>query len=221
MWGQKWGQMSWNAVSSVPALGGWAILLLGCLLGIVAVLCLRSARKVGLMVSLLMLLIPLSALAGVPFIFVSGTVADAAQVNQNFAAVIPIVGSSQGTGSVASGGSLNIFPPSASFVAPRNLTCLVTISPYDVFGGSGGIAWWQPAMKLGTTITIAPSNAPGPISLVEMPGPIGLDHNYTGTDTRVFSVPAGSSVSFGAHIDYASNRHQTTVNAVYSCTIPP
>ncbi|MEI9937104.1 MAG: IPTL-CTERM sorting domain-containing protein [Pseudomonadota bacterium] len=82
------------AAPAVPAVGPWGVLLLGCLLGIFAVLYLRSARKVGLGVSLLMPLIPISAFAGLPFTFANGTVADALQVNANLNSLTPVVGKS-------------------------------------------------------------------------------------------------------------------------------
>lgn len=224
MWGQNWGQMIWGtAAKAVPAIGPWGALLLGCILGIGAVLYLKSARKIGLMVSILVLLVPLTALAGVPFIFVNGTIADAAQINANFAAVIPLIGKSSASGSGASGsvGSFFAFPASASFVAPRDLRCVVTVEPYFYSGSSNHQVAWRTAMKIGTTTSLG--SAPN-LSMVRMPvnGSLG-DSNYTGTYTDVFTVPAGSSVSFGASFSVilAPTIWLYDVSAVYSCTPTP
>lgn len=222
MWGQKWNEMIWNNLSSVPALGGWGALLLGCLLGIVAVVCLRSARKVGLAVTLLMLLVPLSALAGLPFTFTPGTVADAAQVNANFAAVIPIVGKSHASGGSTTSGELLVFP-SASFVAPRDLTCAVTFIPY-MNTVPNFVVTWRPAMKIGTTVTVAPTPGPFDLSLVRMPATGAFETNYSSADAHVFSVPAGSAVAFGARFFPSAGSttlYQVDINAVYSCTLKP
>lgn len=209
---------------SLPELstgGVWMVLIMGGLLAAAAVLYLRRARKVGLLVSLLLLLVPISALAGVPFIFPAGTIADATKLNKNFAAVIPIIGKSTAAGPLFNMGVLTVFPASPSFFAPRNLTCVVMVQPY-VVGGGGVLAAWAPAIKLGTTVTVAPPPGPAELSLVQMPVSFGLDRNYSGNTTEVFSVPAGSSVSFGARLNFLdSSVHNTNVTTVYSCTIPP
>jgi hypothetical protein len=89
MWGLDWGQMIWGRSASVavPALGFWGTLLLGAVLGAVGVRRLRGrARMAGAAALALALLLPISARA-LPFTFTNGTVADATQVNANFAAL--------------------------------------------------------------------------------------------------------------------------------------
>jgi hypothetical protein len=223
MWGQKWGQMIWGSGAGVPAIGVWGVLFLGCFLGIAAVLLLRSARKTALGLLLLVLLVPLSALASVPFIFTNGTVADASQVNQDFAAVLPIVGRTSTLATIPSSPTY-VFPSSPSFVAPRNLTCIVTIEPYVVTGSPNSMITWITAMKVGSTQSTGPTPGPAQLSLVHMPvGDNEGDNNYTSTFTEVFSVSSGSSVSFGAQFFNLAGESIVTayVNVVYSCTTPP
>jgi hypothetical protein len=88
MWGQTWGQLVWGQTASVPSLGGWGTLVLGVLLGMTAVLALRrvGARAAGVLVLAVALIVPIAARA-LPFTFANGTIADADQVNANFAAV--------------------------------------------------------------------------------------------------------------------------------------
>ncbi len=175
--------------------------LLGCVFGIVAVLSLRSARKVGLLMTLLVLLVPITALAGVPFIFANGTIADASQVNQNFAAVIPLVGRTKTATSFTIAGGGFVFPSSPTFVAPRDLRCVVTVAPYVVTNSTNAQIAWSPAIKIGAASSVGPGAGPGPLSLVQMPvGGFPSDLNYSGTFTEVFSVTNGSSISFGAHL---------------------
>jgi hypothetical protein len=79
--------MIWSQVSAVPAVGFWGALALAALLGAVGVRRLRGkARLAGAGALALVLLLPISARA-VPFTFTNGTVADATQVNANFAAL--------------------------------------------------------------------------------------------------------------------------------------
>ncbi|HYP99057.1 MAG TPA: hypothetical protein VER96_10300 [Polyangiaceae bacterium] len=226
MWAKNSVQMLWHsATKAVPAIGPWGALLLGCLLGIGAFLYLRNARKIGVLVSGLVLLIPISALASVPFIFASGTVADAHQLNADFKAVLPYIGKSSTTGSAASGGgpSFFVFPATASLVAPTysDLRCVVTVQPYFYSGSTNHQIGWRNAVKIGATTTIG--SAPN-LSLVRMPvnGILG-DQYYSGTFTDVFTVPAGASASFGARFDpiLAPTVWFYTVSTVYSCSIVP
>jgi hypothetical protein len=222
MWGQKWGQMVWGtAASAVPAVGLWGILLLGCLLGIFAVLYLRNARKVGLAVSLLVLLVPLSALASVPFIFANGAVADATQINANFAAVIPLIGRSIASSTNTGTSSVFTFPAAASFVAPRDLTCVVTFQPYIATDPTNARILWAPALKVGSTQTAL--GIPLVPSVTFMPFEAGPgDRYYSATWTDVVSVSAGSAVSFGARFQSIDNIfYQWTVTSVYRCTPTP
>jgi hypothetical protein len=88
MWALKWGQMIWGQASAAPALGFWGAMLLGAVLGALGVRSLRGSRPrtVGIVALALAILLPVSARA-LPFTFTNGTVADANQVNANFAAL--------------------------------------------------------------------------------------------------------------------------------------
>jgi hypothetical protein len=87
MWGTNWGLMIWGGLTAVPAIGFWGAVMLAALLGVMGVRRLRGrSRVIGAGTLLLVLLLPISARA-VPFTFTNGTVADATQVNANFAAV--------------------------------------------------------------------------------------------------------------------------------------
>lgn len=225
MWGNSnWGQMIWGGSFAVPALGPGSLLVLGCALGIIAVLCLRSARKVGLLMTLLVLLVPLAALASVPFIFANGTIADANQINQNFAAVIPLLGKSSVSTGITGTAQTFVFPASAAFVAPRDLRCVVTFQPSAAAPG-GQIIQWKPATKVGTTSTAISPAGPVIWSMVEMPLAAGFDHNYSGTYTEVVQVSSGSSISFGAQFSLFSGTsttiYQPTISTVYQCTPTP
>jgi len=104
MWGQKWGALVWGSTQAVPALTPWMILVLGCLLGIAAVVALRNARKTALFVSALILLVPLAALADFPHPkFTDGTIAHGYEVSDDLKALVPRVGE------VTSGGILPSF----------------------------------------------------------------------------------------------------------------
>jgi hypothetical protein len=222
MWGQNWGKMVWgSATPAVPAIGLWGALVLGCLLGMMAVLLLRSARKTGLVVSLLVFLVPLSALASVPFVFVNGTIANATQVNADVAAAIPLTGKSTANVSLANSTPTFVFPSSPAFVAPRDLTCIVTFEPFVDMGSGTNTIFWSTAIQVGSTQSTGPSVGPGLLSLSPIPPTGTSDHNYTSTYTEVFSVTSGSSVSFGAQFIDNGQIMQGVVNAVYSCTTPP
>jgi hypothetical protein len=89
-WGENWGVMIWGESLAVPMLGVPALLVLGALLGATATWFLRK-RRPGLasFVALVVLAVPLVVMAGpvsIPYGFVNGTVADADEVNANFAA---------------------------------------------------------------------------------------------------------------------------------------
>jgi hypothetical protein len=90
MWNQNWGSMLWGgAPQPVPLLGLLGLVLVAMLLMVLGGILLRSpaaGRRMGKATVLLVLLVPLSAFA-VPFTFSNGTVADANQVNQNFASL--------------------------------------------------------------------------------------------------------------------------------------
>jgi hypothetical protein len=89
MWGQKWGQMIWGGSHAVPATALWGIVILCIALATLGVRFLRGQhRALGAAALLLALAIPLTSRAvTLPFTFVNNTVADATQVNANFAAL--------------------------------------------------------------------------------------------------------------------------------------
>lgn len=208
----------------MPALGPWTTLLLGCVLGIVAVLALRKARRVGLLLTLSVLVAPLTALAGVPFIFPPGSIPHAHQLNENFAALIPLVGKYNVGAALPTHGSSFVFPTSPAFVAPRDLNCVVTVEPYVVIDIPGAVVAWSTAIKIGATQSIGPQVGPAPLVL-EQQSSFAPDTNYFGTYTEVFRVTRGSSVSFGAQFLPLSTGpltfFQPNVNVVYTCTPVP
>jgi hypothetical protein len=83
MWSQSWGGMT--------AIGFWSAVALGALLVVVGRRFLARQprpRAVGFLALALASLLPISgAIAALPFVFTNGTVADATQVNANFAAL--------------------------------------------------------------------------------------------------------------------------------------
>jgi hypothetical protein len=91
MWGLSWDQMVWGQgqAAAVPAAGFWGSMLLAVALGAWGVRRLSAPRPrlIGTIALGLALLMPISARA-LPFTFTNGTVADATQVNANFAAVV-------------------------------------------------------------------------------------------------------------------------------------
>jgi hypothetical protein len=81
--------MVWDALQATPALGFWGTLLLGAVLALVAVRLLprgrpRTTAALGVGLALF---VPALARATIPYTFSNGTVADANQVNTNFATV--------------------------------------------------------------------------------------------------------------------------------------
>src|SRR5262249_53711812 len=89
MWGQKWGQTIWGGVQAVPAFTFWSSVVLCALLMMLGLRMLRANRRAGgLAVLVLALATPLTARAfTLPYTFANNTVADANQVNANFAAL--------------------------------------------------------------------------------------------------------------------------------------
>jgi hypothetical protein len=144
MWGLNWGQMIWGQATPVPALGFWGLMVLLAALGGLGLRRLRGGRPrlLGGLALVLALLVPISARA-LPFTFTNGTVADANQVNANFAALA----SAQAIGPSASSNLVDLFgnngatcegvgmPPttrtfadgsSAAFSIPAGQTLIVT-----------------------------------------------------------------------------------------------
>jgi hypothetical protein len=83
--------MLWGQTGSVPvpAVSFWMAVLLGLALAAVGVRRMRGSRPRNVwMVGVIAMLVPVTAWA-IPFTFTNGTVADANQVNANFAALAP------------------------------------------------------------------------------------------------------------------------------------
>jgi hypothetical protein len=200
----------WGGGTPVPALGFWGALALGCLLGVCGVLVLRNKRRLAAATVVLGLLVPLTAIAAVPFVFTNGQIADATQVNADFAALTPIQGQSAASGFAS--GSQSLFPSSPSFTAPRNLTCIVTVEANGFAGSPNQVISFNSAIKVGSTQT--PGSAQN--LFFNFGNTNGMDNNYAQTYTQVFTVASGSSVSFGALV-FSTMSFQVNVLAVYNC----
>jgi hypothetical protein len=223
MWGQNWGQMIWGQLAAVPAVDFGGALLLGALLGVVAVRSLRGARPRTIATVLLglALLVPLSARAVTLITFTNGTVADANQVNANFAALAPLDGfyQSNSTGTGAIGSQTDIL--ATSFVAPRSMTCTV-YAESTIFAGSPssmtGFAEVEPIMSQNGTISFAAA----PPRSTEVPAVYKFEvtPQWGATQTRPFSITSGATVSFGCRAYAFGNFNtatQMTCTVVYSC----
>jgi hypothetical protein len=219
MWGQQWGHMIWGELAAVPALGFWSSLILGSLLGIVGARFLRRgrSRRVAILALAAGVLIPLTVRA-VPFTFTNGTVADAAQVNANFAATVPVTGffGTDVNGALAS--PTDILTP--SFVAPRALTCVVHLDGRMLMS----------VVPSGTDLLSAIKRENGTTSLAFAPpanGSIPTDFNstlnnpYVAHVTRLFTVANGATVQFGCRIEttgtFGSGANVTQCTTVYEC----
>jgi hypothetical protein len=164
--------MIWGGVATVPAVGFWGAVALGALLGSLGVRRLRGRpRMVGAGALLLALLLPISARA-VPFTFTNGTIADATQVNANFAALQGIGPTASSTlvdlvensncASGASGGLQldNVVDSTGSrhgFALSTGQTLVLTSVDLWV-GGGGGLAGHTVSVRLArsTTTTFNP-----------------------------------------------------------------
>jgi hypothetical protein len=94
MWASKWGQMLWGTRASVPAMSMGSLVLLSVLLLAIGYWMGKRSRVPrwlpwvsGIAAALLPLAAARAANLVLPFTFTNGTVADANQVNQNFASV--------------------------------------------------------------------------------------------------------------------------------------
>jgi hypothetical protein len=196
--------MIWNGLTSVPAIGFWGALLLGVVLGVAGVWCLRRVRPrvLGMTALGLAILIPVSV-GAVPFTFTNGTAADANQVNANFAAVTPLTGfyitSVNGpfVPNLPFDTLVDVLTP--SFVAPRALACVVhfdTVEDLTTPSPSGNAAVEAIKQENGTVsfATAQPLNDQLPMGMVR-----SIDGNtrWTTSQTRLFTVASGSTVQFG------------------------
>jgi hypothetical protein len=222
MWGQLWGQMLWGRATPVPAIGFWGALLLGAVLGALGVRLLRGARPrtLGALALGLALIIPISARAITLISFTNGTIADANQVNANFAALTPVSGFNEMVSLPAIGAQSDILSP--TFVAPRAMTCTVTVETSVLV----------PASPPGGTVFVrAIKNENGVISYASAPpqnGAVGVGmsltagggNGYNQVQTRQFPVSAGATVSFGSRI-FANGDFVNATNLfcvlVYNC----
>jgi hypothetical protein len=98
MWNQLWGGMLWGA-PAVPGPGAWWLLLggLAVLWASRRILRGRSARPLAAVLTLALVAVPIAVWATVtlPHTFSNGTVADADEVNANFAALVAAVEANQ------------------------------------------------------------------------------------------------------------------------------
>jgi hypothetical protein len=214
MWGRNWGQFEWGG-TPVPAAGFWAVLLLGAILGALGIWLLGKARPrtIGLAVLLLAVAIPLSA-GAVPFSFTNGTVADATQVNANFAALTPVVGYTQASQAGALSGTVNLMAP--GFTPTRAMTCIVTVETAltSAVGSPPAVTASAFAFQNGTGTFSAPTGATV-IAELFVPAPEG----FLNTQTRVFSVTAGAPLQFGVSIFASASASASglTVSTLYRC----
>ena len=89
MWGEQWGVMIWGqaAFQQVP-IAPWALMLLGFLLGVCAVLARRSRIARTFAIGFIALVPVIAVIAvNLPHTFQNGTIADADEVNDNFDAL--------------------------------------------------------------------------------------------------------------------------------------
>jgi hypothetical protein len=212
--------MIWGGVHAVPALGQWAMLGLGVVLGAAGVLALRRAKpaRAAFLGGVLAVLLPVSAVA-LPFTFTNGTVADATQVNANLAALTPISGFSYVDGT-PNGSFWPIMTP--SFVAPRSLVCTVSTTVTTQLGAGTvtNVSVLFPSKTENGTVSAA---SPGPAAgspFADLAPTAGGGVLYQATITAQYTVAAGSTVAFGAQMSAggvwlsASNWKMT---ATYSC----
>jgi hypothetical protein len=193
--------MIWGRVAAVPAIGLWGTLFLGAALGIVAIRMLQKPHTRKLAIGVLVLAFGLPLTAGavtLPFTFTNGTIADANQVNANFAALNPVTGYSENFSAATIGAQADLLSP--AFTAPRAMTCLVTVSagaiPPSI--GANGFGILQVAKSENGVITLAsapPQNGTGRQYFFPAPG-VNQDIEAP-SQTVMFTVGAGATVQFG------------------------
>ena len=157
MWGLNWGQMVWGQAqaAAVPAVGFWGMILLAAALGAWGVRRLRGPRPrvVGTVALVLALLVPISARA-LPFTFTNGTVADATQVNANFAAVV----AGQGLAPTASSNLVDLTQSGACPQSTSGITLGICVGS-DGVGSAFSIATGQTLVLTQLSVQFALGNA--------------------------------------------------------------
>lgn len=170
-------------------------MLLGVVLGVVGLRRLREVRprSLGAAALALALLIPLSARALTLVTFTNGTVADANQINANFAALVPVSGinTMQSNGA----GSFTGLLATPTFVAPRAMTCTVSADSWlraSLTDPPPRLDLAKIENDVGAVTHAAPSGSSQPTPYAS------ADHfEYTATQTRQFLVGAGHTIAFG------------------------
>ena len=141
--GEAWGVMLWGGQpASVPAMSWLGLLVLAVMLSTAALWALRRRRTgLGLAVQLVLLAMPLAMASGtvtLPNAFTNGTVADANEVNANFAAVKAAVDQNENRLAVLEGGS-----PAVRFEDCGD----GTVADHDT-----GLLWEKKTGTLGTSV---------------------------------------------------------------------
>jgi hypothetical protein len=184
-------------------LGFWTVLAAGVVLGATGAWLLRRSRPrtAALVGGALAVLLPLSAVA-VPFTFANGTVADATQVNANFAALAPVNGFSY-VGGTPSGSFWPIMTP--TFTASRAMVCTVSTTVTTTMSDTvSGVAILFPSKSENGSVASASAPPLGGAPVVYlMPGAgTGV---YQASQTVQYSVGAGSTVAFGVQMNTVGN----------------
>jgi hypothetical protein len=227
MWGQSWGQMIWGQVQAVPALGFWGTILLGAVLGALGTRRLRGARprRAAAVALAVALLVPISARA-LPFVFSNGTVADATQVNANFAALA----SQQGLAPATAGALVDLQAGSNCGPGTNTLTTRTNASGSVTFGFTAPSGQTLVVTDIGVSLFLGTSNA-GHLITVTM-FRTHVDANGTGAnqgsfmDQRQVTLDAHgaglAAVTYGAGSAYAPGMAVcvSTVDAVTGGTVP-
>jgi hypothetical protein len=222
MWGLQWGQFLWGRSTPIPAIGFWGTMLLGAVLGVVGVRLLRGAkpRTLGALALGLALIVPLTARAITLISFTNGTLADANQVNANFAALTPVSGFNEMVSLPAIGAQTDIVSP--TFVAPRAMTCTVTVEtsllePVSSPAGTVFVREIKVENGVASFATAPPQNGAVGVGLSLT---AGGGNAWANVQTRQFPVSAGSTISFGSRI-FANGDFTSATNlfcvVVYNC----
>jgi hypothetical protein len=233
MWGQTWGQMIWGkqTAAAVPALPGGMLLLLAGLLMFVGYRMGRRQRAprwmagaIGLAVALVpVAIVHATSTFGVPFTFSNGTVADATQVNQNFAAVATEMNSLRNQTAVTTecdfhgrasnvivdcgggnGGASIVAPGDNALVGPVRVPQGATITSVDVWVGdtntsvNAHVCLWGVFDAFGGFDESIPcansSGAPGIVKLT-ITAPTGTIQG-NGESYEIFAFPNDASGNF-------------------------